>query len=298
MTQTLKIAVIQTGPAREDKEKNLSEAGEAITKLAASKPDFVVLPELFATKYWCAGPADPSCFNFAEAINGLTIQHMTEIARTNSCCIITPFFEKGSLNGEFYNSAAVVSPKGLVQGTLPSGKLVSCYRKNYISRVVWEDVELDETYYFRKGHGYPIFEWNGIRFGILICYDRWFPEGWRILALRGAELIFVPNTSAGYVSDMFVCGLRSCAAQNQVFCAAANRAGLETIGHKTVQYYGLSCIIDPVGKIIAQATQERAQSIIAEVDLEQIKVARNKLRIYRDRRPELYSPISEESPET
>jgi N-carbamoylputrescine amidase len=129
---------------------------------------------------------------------------------------------------------------------------------------------------------------------VLICYDRWFPEAWRMLALQGAEIVCVPNASLGDVSELFVPSMRTCAAQNLLYVVATNRAGEEEVEGRKARYYGLSCIVGPRGELLAAAGEaEPDQLAAASIDLDAIALARSRQTMYRDRRPELYGLLAE-----
>ena len=206
--------------------------------------------------------------------------------------IAVPFFERGEVDGEYFNSVAILGPDGaIVTGRLPDGTTVSTFRKHAVSSYHWDGHVNDEKFYFRPGAGLPVFDTDLGTLGVLVCYDRWYPEAWRVLALSGARIVLVPNASEGYVSEMFVPLIRVSAAQNQVFAIAANRAGVEVIGDRSTSYYGRSCIAGPRGELLAEAGPDPDTVISAELDPLALDEARQRLWIYRDRRPELYGPI-------
>lgn len=285
----VRVTCVQTGPASADVHDNL----EAVRKLLAGvdpPPQLVVLPELFSRPFWCLGAADPRFFAWAEGVDGPTVSAARDLARELRAHVVTSFFERGAVAGEYYNSAAVIDPKGeLVPGRLPSGRAVRTYRKCAVSAYRWDDQVNDEKFYFRPGPGFAVFPTELGVLGVLICYDRWFPEAWRVLALQGAELVCVVNASQGDVSDLFVPSMRTCAAQHQVHVAATNRGGVEELDGRRVRFYGLTTIVDPRGRVLAQGGEAIAGELVTtEVDL--AKAGRDRLRhmMYRDRRPELY----------
>jgi N-carbamoylputrescine amidase len=162
------------------------------------------------------------------------------------------------------------------------------YRKNAISSYAWDGHRNDEKFYFRPGDGFPIFSTSLGRIGLLICYDRWYPEAWRVLALQGAELVLVPNASEGYVHDMFVPLMRTSAAQNVLFAVGVNRAGTVDT-HST----GRTGIAGPLGPTLAEPPAAEPDAIVtATLDLEEVSRDRQRLWVYRDRRPELYGLIA------
>jgi N-carbamoylputrescine amidase len=288
---TIRAAVIQTGPATGSLEENLARAG-ALARAVDPAPDVCLFPELFARPFWCVGLADPGYLDWAERLDGPTLTAMGDHARGIGCWLVVPFFERGQVEGEFYNSVAVLDPDGrLVEGRLPDGTPCRTFRKHAVSSYHWDGHVNDEKFYFRSGSGLPVFDTDLGTLGILVCYDRWYPEAWRVLALGGATIVFVPNASEGYVSEMFVALIRVSAAQNQVFAVAANRAGRESIGDVETSYYGQSCIAGPRGELLAQANGDPDQVIAAELDPAAVAEARRRLWVYRDRRPDLYGPI-------
>ena len=113
-----------------------------------------------------------------------------------------------------------------------------------------------------------------------------------IATIRGCEIVFVPVASAGFVGDLFIAGLRTHAAENTFAVVGCNKAGVETVGDKEASYYGLSCIVDVKGQVVAQAAQGEEDTIVGTVDLDEIRGARRRLFVLRDRRPELYGPIT------
>lgn len=290
----VRALAVQTGPAAADVAANL-DAVRRLVGGASARPDLVVLPELFANPFWCVGLADPGYLAWAEGLDGPVVTAMRELARELGAVVVAPFFERGELDGEYYNSAAVIDRSGeLVAGRLPSGRTVRTYRKHAISSFRWDQQVNDEKFYFRPGDGLPVFDTEVGRLGVLICYDRWFPEAWRVLALQGAEVVCVPNASLGDVSDLFLPSMRTCAAQNLVYVVATNRAGVEEVEGRKGRYYGLSCVVSPRGELLAAAPEAEPDRLAAAtIDLDAIGRARTRQTMYRDRRPELYGPLVE-----
>lgn len=290
----VRALAVQTGPAVADVATNL----ESVRRLLAGvepRPDLLVLPELFANPFWCVGLSDPGYLAWAEGLDGPVVTAMRGLARELATVVVVPFFEKGATAGEYYNSAAVIGRDGeLVPGRLPSGRGALTYRKHAVSSFRWDQRVNDEKFYFRPGDGFPVFDTEVGRLGVLICYDRWFPEAWRMLALQGAEVVCVPNASLGDVSDLFVASMRTCAAQNLLYVVATNRAGEEEVEGRKGRYYGLSCIIGPRGEVLAAAGEAEPDQVAgATIDLDGIARARTRQTMYRDRRPELYGLLTE-----
>ena len=292
--RSVRALAVQTGPAVPDVAANLERARLLVTA-AGPRPDLVVLPELFANPFWCVGLSDPGYFAWAEGLDGPVVTAMRALARELGAVVVASFFERGAVEGEYYNSVAVIDRSGeIVPGRLPSGQEVLTYRKHAISSFRWDTQVNDEKFYFRPGDGFPVFPTDAGRLGVLICYDRWFPEAWRMLALQGAEVVCVPNASLGDVSDMFLPSMRTCAAQNLLYVIATNRAGVEEVEGRKARYYGLSSIIGPRGDVLASAGEaEPEQAVGATIDLDRIAEVRTRQTMYRDRRPELYGLLAE-----
>jgi len=170
----------------------------------------------------------------------------------------------------------------------PDGNMAGKYAKTHIPLI--ESALAFETSFFDPGKDLPVFSVSGITVGILICYDRSFPEAWRTLALKGAQVVFVPTSSSGFRGGMYVKELQVAAQQHQVFVVAANKAGAESLPGEPgeILFYGKSGILAPDGTLLAALEQEEAAFIMADIDPGQVSAARNNRNYYRDRRPELY----------
>ncbi|MBX9880285.1 MAG: hypothetical protein K2Y22_17635 [Candidatus Obscuribacterales bacterium] len=235
--------------------------------------------ELFNGPYFCA-EQNPAWYEMAEEIpNGPTIKKMQELAAKFKMVMVIPIYEKEQ-TGVYYNTAAVIDADGTYLGK---------YRKSHIPQVnpgFWE------KFYFRPGNlGYPVFETKYAKVGVYICYDRHFPEGARVLGLNGAEIVFNPSaTVAGLSEYLWKLEQPAHAAANGYFIGAINRVGTESpwnIG----EFYGSSYFCNPKGQIIAQATRDKEELLVSELDLEEIAQVRNTWQFYRDRRPETYEEL-------
>jgi predicted amidohydrolase len=293
-SRPLRVLAVQTGPASGSLDTNLAAAAAAAA--GADDADLVIYPELFSRPFWCLGASDARYFDWSEDLDGPTVRAASDWARHWSATVVVPFFERGHVAGEYYNSAAVIGPDGrVVEGRLPDRRQVLTYRKAAISAYRWGSEVNDEKFYFRPGQGFAVFDTPRARIGVLICLDRWFPEAWRVLALAGADVICVVNASHGSVDNLFLPSMRTCAAQNVVFVVAVNRVGSETVAGGSVRYYGQSCVIDPLGEVLAAAGSDHEQAVTADLRLEQVRSARAERTFYRDRRPELYGSLVQES---
>jgi N-carbamoylputrescine amidase len=236
--------------------------------------------EIFNGPYFCA-EQNPSWYEAAESIpDGPTIAIMKETAKKHGMVIVVPIYEKEK-RGVLYNTAAVIDADGEYLGK---------YRKSHIPQVApgfWE------KYYFRPGNlGYPVFKTKYATIGVYICYDRHFPEGARALGLNGAEIVFNPSaTVAGLSEYLWKLEQPAHAAANGYFVGAINRVGTEApwnIG----EFYGSSYFCNPRGQIIAQASRDQEELVVADLDLDQIDEVRQTWQFYRDRRPETYEALT------
>jgi beta-ureidopropionase len=273
----VKIALLQMVCSAE-KEKNVEKTLKYLEKAAAQNVDIVCLQELFSTLY-IAHTENERYFELAETIPGPTLEKLQNSARTNGVAVIAPIFEVDSeVPGTYYNTAAVIDR---------DGRIVGKYRKTHLPQLP----EYQEKYYFKPGNlGYPVFQVGGHRIGVYICYDRHFLEGPRVMALRGAEIVFIP-TCTGFYPELWELELRAHASFNTIFVAGVNRVGVEFEGQKH-PYYGNSMVVDPSGQVIARASSEE-QMLIAELDMKRIVERRRRAPFLRDRRPDLCSPLME-----
>src|SRR5687767_9350328 len=280
----LKIAGVQfIGQA--DKQANIETAIRLVREAAAQGARIVCLPELFSTMYFCV-ETRREYFDWAEAIPGPTIERMGAVARETGIVLIAPIFERAP-DGRFFNTAAVIGP---------DGALIGKYRK---SSIPFMDVGLsneprgNEKFYFEPGDlGFPTFDTPFGRIGILICYDRHFTEGARILGLGGAEIVFVPTATTFMTRYLWDLELRAHAVTNIYYVCGVNKVGVD-VGGSTRQHLGSSLIANPRGEIIAQGSDTGEDVVVAGVDLTVIPELRALWGYYRDRRPDAYAPLVE-----
>ncbi len=240
------------------------------------------LQEIFYGPYFCA-EQKTKWYGMVEKIpDGPTVTLMQQYAKKYQMVIIVPIYEE-EMTGIYYNTAAVIDA---------DGKFLGKYRKHHIPQV---DPGFWEKFYFKPGNlGYPVFKTRYADIGVYICYDRHFPEGARILGLHGAEIVFNPSaTVAGLSEYLWELEQPAHAVANGYFVGAINRVGTEApwnIG----EFYGKSYFCNPRGKIIAQASRDKTELVVADLDLDMIKEVRSVWQFYRDRRPETYKDIVEE----
>ncbi len=235
--------------------------------------------EIFNGPYFCA-EQETCWYESAESIpDGPTVKKLQEVAKKHAMVLIVPIYEKEQA-GIYYNSAAVIDADGTYLGK---------YRKNHIPHVApgfWE------KFYFRPGNlGYPVFHTKYATIGVYICYDRHFPEGARALGLNGAEIVFNPSaTVAGLSEYLWKLEQPAHAAANGYFIGAINRVGTEepwNIG----EFYGTSYFCNPKGQIIKEASRDKEELVVADIDLDEIEQVRHTWQFFRDRRPETYEEL-------
>jgi predicted amidohydrolase len=269
------VALIQMRGDR-SRDENLDRAEELLKEAARQGAQVACLQELFATWFF-AQVLDPAAQALAEPLDGPTVSRMRAAARALSLVLVVPFYEKAQA-GELYNSAALVDARGEVLGL---------YRKHHLPM----SSHFQEKFYFRPGNlGFPVWATPVGRIGIMICYDRHFPEAARALALGGAEIVFVPTatTRRGFSSAAWELELRGHAIANGMFVAGVNRVGTE----RESTYYGRSVVIDPIGQIVAQAGDTDEEALMADVDLARVEEVRRVWPFFRDRRPDAYGALT------
>jgi beta-ureidopropionase len=237
--------------------------------------------EVFSQPYFCPSQ-DAKWYGAAEAIpDGPTVKLMQELAKKHAMVIVVPIYEE-EITGVYYNCAAVIDADGSYLGK---------YRKTHIPQVAgfWE------KFFFKPGNsGWPVFQTAYCKLGVYICYDRHFPEGWRALALNGAEYIVNPSaTVAGLSEYLWKLEQPASAVANGVYIGAINRVGTEApwnIG----EFYGQSYFVNPRGQIEKEASRDKDELIVHDMDFDMIREVRNTWQFFRDRRPEAYGPLTEQ----
>ncbi len=270
------VAAIQMSAIIGDLPSTRERAKKLIVEAADKGAGLCVLPELGLSEFF-PQRKEQSYFSYAEDLEGETIREFCDLAKKTECHLVVPLFEK-RLPWNYYNSAVLISDKGEVSGV---------YRKTHIPFT-----SSYEKYYFTPGNEFPVFETGLGRLGILICYDRRFPEAWRCLVQQGAYLIVNLIASWSYQQrsekGIWDAELKTRAFENQVFVVAANRSGQEG----EFSFIGRSMIVSPYGEIIAAADEEENVVVCAEIDLAEVEKCRCRIPLFRDRRSELYSKFN------
>ena len=252
-----------------------------IDEAGAKGVQVLCFQEVFTQPYFCPSQ-DAKWYAAAEAVpDGPTTQLMQEYAKKHKMVIVVPIYEHDAVSGVYYNTAAVIDADGSYLGK---------YHKTHIPQVAgfWE------KFFFKPGaSNWPVFETQYCKLGVYICYDRHFPEGWRALALNGAEYIVNPSaTVAGLSEYLWKLEQPASAAANGCWIGAINRVGREQpwdIG----EFYGQSYFVNPRGQIEAEASRDRDELIVHDMDMSMVQAVRNNWQFFRDRRPSTYGRLVE-----
>jgi beta-ureidopropionase len=285
----LEVAVVQAGQTPADGGAALDEL-IALFEQAAEGADLVVFPELATTPYFC-GVRNDSRKAWAEPVPGPATARFAEAAKRLGTAVVFGLYEDAG--DAQYNSAVLIDADGtLVHGTDVHGDSVATYRKTSIPTNELSDV--DEKHYFAPGSGPVVFDALGTRFGMLICYDRSFPEYWLASRAAGAEVMLVLVSSMGFRETLFTQELQVRALETQTWVVAPNRGGEETVDGKTVSYFGRSSIVSPRGELVVSAPAHVAGPVIrATVDVAEVAAAREDFPLGRDRQPGVFRYLAE-----
>jgi N-carbamoylputrescine amidase len=288
MPEKFSIGLVQMSCSL-DPGDNLAKAQARIREAANRGAQIICLQELFRSQYFCR-EENPDLFALAEPIPGPTTTALGATARELGVVIVAPVFERRAA-GVYHNSAAIIDADGSVKGL---------YRKMHIP----DDPLYYEKFYFTPGDlGFPSFETRFGRIGVLICWDQWYPEGARLMSLSGANILFYPTAIAWHPAEKSEHGAaqldawrtiqRSHAIANGVFVAAVNRVGFEGPRDSGLEFWGSSFVADPFGQVIAQASTDKEEILVAECDLARMEEVRRNWPFLRDRRIDAYAPILE-----
>ncbi|HFD78783.1 MAG TPA: N-carbamoylputrescine amidase [Gammaproteobacteria bacterium] len=283
MSRKRVLAAIQLRVER-DPAVQLHRLEERIREAAAQGAQVILLPELPTTPYFCK-TQDPRYFELAAPLRDHPfVGRMAALARELEVVLPVSYFERAV--NVFFNSLAWLDADGTLLGN---------YRKTHIP----DGPGYQEKFYFSPGDtGFRVFETRYGRFGAGICWDQWFPETTRALALAGAEVVFFPSAIGSEPEqpeldsrDHWQRVMQGQAAANLVPLVAANRTGVECDDGVEIDFYGSSFITDWQGAKIAAADRAGEAVLLAEIDLDRAAVARRDWGLFRDRRPEMYAPL-------
>lgn len=287
-SKAYKIALIQMRCSKNPIE-SLEKAEKMLRQAAADGAKVACLPELFLTDYFCQ-KLDITKFDIAESIPGKTSDALGKIASETGMVIIGSIYEKAAA-GLHYNTATV---------TDSDGSLVGKYRKMHIPH----DPLFEEKYYFAQGDlGFKAHDTSVGKLGALICWDQWYPEGARLTAMQGAEVLFYPTAIGWHPAEKAEFGeaqvsawetiQRSHAIANGVFVAAVNRVGHEVTVGDGLEFFGHSFIADPFGRILAMGSHDKEEIVTAIIDSALIEQTRRNWPFFRDRRVDAYDGITQ-----
>ena len=266
------------GPAA-IREQMLTAHLPLIDRAGAEGVQVLCMQEIYTQPYFCPSQ-DARWYAAAEPIpDGPTTRLMQDYAKKHRMVIVVPIYEE-EIPGVYYNAAAVIDADGSYLGK---------YRKTHIPQVAG----FYEKFFFKPGNsGYPVFHTAYCKLGVYICYDRHFPEGWRALALNGAEYIVNPSaTVAGLSQYLWKLEQPAAAVANGIFIGAINRPGTEE-PWRIGRFYGSSYVCNPRGELLCEASEDRDELVTADMDMDQVREVRNLWQFFRDRRPETYGSLT------
>ncbi|MEE3225165.1 MAG: carbon-nitrogen hydrolase [Bacteroidota bacterium] len=283
------IAVLQLA-LNNTPQNNLEKCKKWVADAAEKGAEIICLPELYSSHYFCQDE-DVDNFKYAEPLYDVSFIEFSALAKQLGVVIIVPFFEK-RMSGIYHNSAYIIDSDGTEAGL---------YRKMHIP----DDPHFYEKFYFTPGDlGFKTIKTQKAKLGTLICWDQWYPEAARLTALQGAEVLFYPTAIGWHPQEKDEFGvnqhgawmnvMKGHAVANGVYVAAANRMGLEQYVPDTngIEFWGQSFICGPQGEILAQASADQEEILLAEIDLNLQENVRQNWPFFRDRRIDFYGEIT------
>jgi len=276
-------------------DENLKRAAQFVRDAARQGAQVVCLPELFKTQYFCQRE-DAALFDLAETIPGPSTEVLCKVAQEAKVSVIASLFEKRA-RGVYHNTAVMIDS---------DGKILGLYRKMHIP----DDPLYYEKFYFTPGDlGFKAFDTHFGRIGTLVCWDQWYPEGARLTALAGAEVLFYPTAIGWHPAEKEQYGTaqhdawrtiqRAHAIANGVYVAVVNRVGHETgnirgneVKGAGLEFWGRSFLCDPFGVVLAEASHDKEEILIGEVDAKKMEDVRRNWPFLRDRRIDAYGAIT------
>ena len=294
MPENFRVGLVQMS-ASPDPAKNLDHALDRLHAAAGEGARIVCLPELFQTQYFCQRE-DPALFDLAEPIPGPATAKLAEAAKRLEIVVIGSLFEKRA-PGVYHNTAVIIDADGSLRGI---------YRKMHIP----DDPLYYEKFYFTPGDlGFKAFDTRVGPVGTLVCWDQWYPEGARLTALKGAQVLFYPTAIGWHPDEKKQFGeaqydawqtiQRAHAIANGVYVAAVNRVGFEQgdirgnkASGKGLEFWGGTFIADPFGRVIRKASHDREEILVADIDLRLLEDTRRNWPFLRDRRIDAYGAIT------
>jgi len=287
-SSVVKLGLLQTR-CSESPAENLKKTLAMAAKAAKQGAQIICTQELFRSQYFCQAE-NHDYFKLAESIPGPTTEAFQKLARKHSVVIIASLFEKRGA-GVYHNTAAVIDA---------NGSLLGIYRKMHIP----DDPLYYEKFYFTPGDlGFRAWDTRYGKLGVLVCWDQWYPEGARLTAMRGAEILFYPTAIGWHPDEKAKYGAdqhdaweliqRSHAVANGCFVAVPNRVGLERpVGGRGIEFWGQSFVAGTSGQILDRASEDQEEILIVPVDLGKVDVTRTHWPFLRDRRIDAYGDLT------
>jgi N-carbamoylputrescine amidase len=290
MPSIIKVGLIQTACSADPK-ANLSKTLAATERAAKQGAKIICTQELFRSQYFCQSE-DHEHFKLAESIPGPSTEAFQKIAKKHRAVIIASLFEKRAA-GVYHNTAAIIDA---------DGSLLGVYRKMHIP----DDPLFYEKFYFTPGDlGFRAWQTKYAKIGVLVCWDQWYPEGARLTALQGGEILFYPTAIGWHPGEKAKYGAlqhnawetiqRSHAIANGCYVCVPNRIGHEVIkgvGGDGIEFWGQSFVAGTSGQILAKASAEKEETLIVPIDLENVDTTRTHWPFLRDRRIDAYGGIT------
>jgi len=272
-----------------DPDANLKKTLRAAERAARDGAQIICTQELFRSQYFCQS-ADHKYFRFAETIPGTSADAFQKLAKKHGVVVIASLFEKRAA-GVYHNTAAIIDA---------DGSLLGIYRKMHIP----DDPLYYEKFYFTPGDlGFKAWKTQHAKIGVLICWDQWYPEGARLTALQGAEILFYPTAIGWHPKEKKKYGAnqqeaweliqRSHAVSNGCYVAVTNRVGRERpAGGDGIEFWGQSFVAGTFGQILARASADKEENLLVPVDLSKMEVTRTHWPFLRDRRIDAYGGLT------
>jgi len=281
-----RIGLIQMACSK-DPNENLAKAEWRIREAAGKGAQIVCVQELFRSQYFCQRE-DAALFDLAEPVPGPTSESFARLAHDLQVAIVGSVFERRAA-GVYHNTALVLDA---------DGSLLGIYRKMHIP----DDPGYYEKYYFAPGDlGFPCFDTRFARVAPLVCWDQWYPEAARLAALAGAQVLFYPTAIGWHPAEKARDGAaqldawrtiqRAHAIANGLYVAAVNRVGYEGPPETGIEFWGGSFVVDPFGRLLAEASHDREETLVVECDPRRIEEVRRDWPFLRDRRIDAYAGI-------
>lgn len=283
------MGLVQTS-CSPDPSENLEKAAQKVREAAKAGAQIICLQELFRSQYFCR-KEDADLFDLAEPIPGESTAVMARLAKELGVVIVASLFEKRA-EGLYHNTAAILDA---------DGEMLGIYRKMHIP----DDPLYYEKYYFTPGDlGFKVWDTRFGRIGVLVCWDQWYPEGARLTAMQGANILFYPTAIGWHPAEKDEYGprqldawktiQRSHAIANGIYVAAVNRVGFEQGPDDTgIEFWGNSFLADPQGQVLAQASSDKEEILVHECNPKEMDTVRRNWPFFRDRRIDFYGDITQ-----